>query len=63
MQCANYPQTELASVVNAPAACRVRFLNTFFHEIGHTLYANHASTLTWEYGDCSDPMGCMADRG
>lgn len=31
----------------------------FSHEIGHNLLFHHASTLTSEYGDSTDPMGGM----
>lgn len=36
------------------------FMNNFVHEIGHTLSLSHSSDNTWEYGDCSDPMGCAS---
>lgn len=42
---------------------RASDLNTFFHELGHSLNAQHSSSCVWEYGDCSCPMGCSSDRG
>jgi hypothetical protein len=39
---------------------RADYLNTFFHELGHTMHAVHAATPAWTYGDCSDAMGCSA---
>lgn len=42
---------------------RSRFLNTFFHEIGHTMNLQHSSTSSWEYGDCSCAMGCASLYG
>ena len=42
---------------------RGTYLNSFFHEIGHTLTAQHSGTTAWEYGDCSSVMGCTSFRG
>jgi hypothetical protein len=37
------------------------YLNTLFHEFGHTMYAVHSSVKDgWEYGDCSCTMGCAS---
>ncbi|GAX78725.1 hypothetical protein CEUSTIGMA_g6163.t1 [Chlamydomonas eustigma] len=42
---------------------RVNFLNTFFHELSHTLNMQHSQSCIWQYGDCSCVMGCSSDRG
>lgn len=42
---------------------RSRYLNTFFHEIGHTIGVQHSSNDAWEYGDCSCAMGCSGNLG
>lgn len=38
------------------------YANTFAHEYGHALGLKHAGAMgsTWEYADCSDPMGCAS---
>ncbi|KAG1673456.1 hypothetical protein FOA52_002222 [Chlamydomonas sp. UWO 241] len=41
---------------------QVKRLNIIFHELGHTLQFSHSSSSTWEYGDCSCPMGCTGER-
>eukprot|EP00798_Chlamydomonas_sp_ICE-L_P017397 gene17397-23697_t len=38
-------------------------LQTFFHELGHTINLQHSSTTAWEYGDCSCAMGCSGNNG
>lgn len=37
--------------------------NTLAHELGHTRGLQHAGTIgsSWEYSDCSCPMGCASD--
>lgn len=37
--------------------------NTILHELGHTLNLNHASSSSYEYGDCSCIMGCASNAG
>jgi hypothetical protein len=42
---------------------RGEFLQTFFHELGHTFNAQHSGNSAWEYGDSSSVMGSTSFRG
>mmetsp|Transcript_11015 Transcript_11015/g.23763 ORF Transcript_11015/g.23763 Transcript_11015/m.23763 type:complete len:852 (+) Transcript_11015:286-2841(+) len=42
---------------------RANFMNTYMHELGHTINLQHSSTYNWEYGDCSCVMGCQSQNG
>ena len=41
----------------------INYTNTLVHELGHTKRLQHAGAFgsTWEYADCSCPMGCAKD--